>query len=369
MKIKTITCHDVYNVGASLQAYALARYLNSLGHETEIIDYKPDYLVHYKLFGIGNPKYDKPFLREAYCLAKLPGKLKARFSKRKKEYDLFTKTYLPLTGKRYASNDELKNDPPEADLYIAGSDQIWNTVFQNGKDPAFYLDFAPENKCRASYAASFAADDVDEAWKDTIRTRLSKLDFISVRENSGVEIVKALLPEKEVVSVLDPVFLLREAEWNEIEKDLALSVPYLLLYDFDGNPEIGSFAKKTAEENGWKIFSVLPSPFADRCFSEEGPLSFLYLVHHAQLVVSNSFHATAFSLIFGKPFTVFDRSEKINARMRDLIEAAGFPDAMNGRIALPGHDTGCVLRDLTEKSKQYLSQVVEKGNEKNTVRH
>lgn len=83
MKIKTITCHDVYNVGASLQAYALVTYLRKLGHDAQIIDYKPDYLSnHYPLWGLGNPAYDKPVIRELYNLAKLPGRLKARSGKR-----------------------------------------------------------------------------------------------------------------------------------------------------------------------------------------------------------------------------------------------------------------------------------------------
>ena len=113
MKICTITCHDVYNVGASLQAYALQIYLKSLGHDVKIIDYKPDYLSkHYRLDVVGNPKYDKPFVREAYLLAKLPGRL--RVLPRKKAFDSFTAKDLDWTS-RYVSNEELKADPPEAD--------------------------------------------------------------------------------------------------------------------------------------------------------------------------------------------------------------------------------------------------------------
>ena len=129
MRIKTITCHDVYNAGASLQAYALVTYLRSLGHEAEIIDYKPDYLAHYRLTGINNPRYDKPVIRELYTLAKLPGRFKARHGKRKKSFDAFTKEFLPTTKRRYISNDDLKQNPPEADVYFAGSDQIWNCFF------------------------------------------------------------------------------------------------------------------------------------------------------------------------------------------------------------------------------------------------
>ena len=218
MKIKTITCHDVYNVGASLQAYALVTYLRKLGHDAQIIDYKPDYLSnHYPLWGLGNPAYDKPVIRELYNLAKLPGRLKARNGKRKAEYDRFTAEFLPLTPRRYTSNDDLKQNPPEADVYFAGSDQIWNCFFPNGKDPAFYLDFAPAGSVRASYAASFAMDDIPEEWKPDVKRRLSGLDHISVRESSGAAIVERLgIPG--AVQVMDPVFLLDSEAWASIEK-------------------------------------------------------------------------------------------------------------------------------------------------------
>ena len=359
MKIKTITCHDVYNVGASLQAYALAQYLNSLGYETQIIDYKPDYLIHYKLTGVGNPKYNKPFLREAYQIAKLPGRIKARFSKRKKEFDKFTNSFLPVNEKRYSSNDELKADPPEADVYIAGSDQIWNTFFKNGKDPAFYLDFVPKNKLKASYAASFATNDVANEWKPQIKEWLSRFDFISVREKSGEKIVKALVGDKESVTVLDPVFLLSENNWLSIEKNLFLKEQYILVYDFDNSQEVQDYVIREAKSNGLKIYSILPSKYADKCFSKEGPRSFLYLVRHAQLVVSNSFHATAFSLIFKRPFTVFDRTEKINTRMHDLIESVGLPDALNGNCVKPNDDTARKLELQITVSKDYLNTVLE----------
>ena len=323
MKIKTITCHDVYNVGASLQAFALVTYLRQLGHDAEIVDYKPFYLSnHYKLLGVGNPKYDRPVLREIYNILKFPGRLRARLSRRKKEYDDFTNDYLPLTTKRYTSNEELKNDPPEADLFFAGSDQIWNTLFQNGKDPAFYLDFVPEGVRRASYAASFATDDIMEEWKPKVKQWLSNMDDISVRESSGLLILDNL-GIKNAVQVLDPVFLLKGTDWEKLEKDLSLCEPYLLLYDFEQNPQIAECARTLAKKNGWKVYSVLHNPCCDRCFDQEGPLAFLYLIHHARFVLSNSFHATAFSLIFQKEFITFDRGEKINTRMRDLLSSVG----------------------------------------------
>lgn len=318
MKIKTITCHEVYNVGASLQAYALSCYLRMLGHDVEIIDYKPDYLAKYKLLGVGNPKYDKIFLRELYQLAKLPGRLIYKYGRRKKEFDRFTKKYLLLTQRKYRTNEELKEYPPEADIYLAGSDQIWNTAFNNGKDPAFYLDFAPDTSIKASYAASFATEDILENWKPKVTKWLKHLDFISVREASGVEIIKRL-GVSGVVQVLDPVFLIEKDEWKQLEKKINKIEPYVLVYDFDNNKEINDFASDLAKKNGWKVYSFLKNKRCDRCFDKEGPGAFLWLIHHAEYVISNSFHATAFSIIYRKPFVVFNRKEAINTRMRDLV--------------------------------------------------
>lgn len=133
MKICTITCHDVYNVGASLQAYALQTYLKSLGHDVKIIDYKPDYLSkHYRLDVVGNPKYDKPFVREVYLLAKLPGRL--RVLPRKKAFDSFTAKHLDLT-RRYVSNEELKADPTEADAFSLGATRSGIRCSRTGKTP------------------------------------------------------------------------------------------------------------------------------------------------------------------------------------------------------------------------------------------
>ena len=97
MRVNTITCHDVYNVGAALQAYALCRYLRERGHDAHIIDYKPDYLSgHYRLWGGVSPRFDRPGLRLAFNLAKFPGRAAARMGRRKRNFDSFRRTYLPL---------------------------------------------------------------------------------------------------------------------------------------------------------------------------------------------------------------------------------------------------------------------------------
>lgn len=354
LKIKTITCHDVYNVGASLQAFALARYLLGLGHDVEIIDYKPAYLRHYTLWGVKNPRYNKPVLREAYNILKLPGRLRSRASRRKKSFDRFTSAHLPLTAKTYFDSESLKREPPAADVYFAGSDQIWNTLFQNGKDPAFYLDFAPDTSIRASYAASFATEEIAPGWKDQVRRWLERLDFISVREQSAVEMVQGL-GLTGARKVVDPVFLLSPEEWRTLAGEVPATEDYLLIYDFDGNEQLVEQAKKIAAERNWKIYSVFSGPYCDRCFADEGPLSFVRLVANAKMILSNSFHATAFSILFEKPFIVYDRAEKINTRMQDLLRSLGI--TMDGKPI----DFASVRMRLEEQirdSKRYIDEVL-----------
>ena len=360
MKICTITCHDVYNVGASLQAYALQTYLKSLGHDVKIIDYKPDYLSkHYRLDIVGNPKYDKPFLKQAYLLAKLPGRL--HMLPRKRAFDSFTAKYLDLT-KRYASNEELKKEPPEADAFLAGSDQIWNPLFPNGKDPAFYLDFALHG-IRASYAASFAVDEFPQELREVTAQYLKRFDYIAVREKSGLSVLKTL-GITNAVTVLDPVFLLDRAQWEAMaERPEGCEAPYLLVYDFDNSPAVRKLAGRIAAERGLHIYSVFKLPYAERCFSLCGPENFLGLVQGADFVLSNSFHATAFSVIFEREFAVVERTEKINTRMRDFTTMLGLSDHMvTTETEIPaGTDWTAVrrcLKDEIDHAKAYIDEVL-----------
>lgn len=362
MKIKTITCHDVYNLGASLQAYALSEYLRRQGQDVQIIDYKPNYLQHYRLTGVPNPRFDLPFVRQAYQLAKFPGRLYERLtSRRKKAFDAFTSKYLPITSKTYTSNDELKADLPEADVYIAGSDQIWNPVFLNGRDPAFFLDFVPDEKKRISYAASFAVNALSQEDQSRMQAWLGRLDAISVRESSGV----ALLEKMGIQScqVMDPVFLLDQNDWKQMAVR-PFKQGYILVYDFDRNPVMAAMASKIAAQTGKQIISLFPIEGADEVWQDAGPLEFLGAILNADVVLSNSFHATAFSLIFHKPFYVLNREEKINSRMRDLLEAVALEErlvsseeALKGS-PIPWDQTVAALEVLVKRSKEYLIEQI-----------
>lgn len=362
MKIKTITCHDVYNHGASLQAYALQTYLESLGHSVEIIDYKPDYLSrHYLLWAVDNPIYDKPIVKQMYLMAKLPGRIKAL--RRKKVFDDFTRKYLKLTGMRYQSCEELKDNLPKADVYIAGSDQIWNTLFQNGRDAAFYLDFVPQTAKRIAYAASFATDDVIEEYKPFVRRMLQNFDDISIRERYSLPLLKSL-GRDDGVAVCDPVFLLSRNDWEQYLPVANQEEQYLLVYDSENSLKIREIAMQIAHKKGLKIYNVsaFPLNYVDKDLWISSPLDFVRMVRDAAYVISNSFHATAFSLIFEKDFCVINRSEKINERMRSLLSGYNLEDrivtdfsvSLLSSINYP--EVNPLLQKDIENSKEFLNQ-------------
>lgn len=336
MQIKIITCHDVYNHGASLQAYAFQAYLGSIGHKVEIIDYKPDYLSrHYQLWSVDNPIYDKPIVKQLYLMAKLPGRLLAL--KRKRLFDVFTKKYIKLTNKRYHSNDELKSNPPQADVYIAGSDQIWNTLFQNGRDAAFYLDFVPPFAKRISYAASFATENVADEYRPFVRKMLQNFDAISIREKCSLPLL-ASLGRTDGFAVCDPVFLLTRRQWEKMLPQNLRCEKYLLVYDTEFSSQIKEIAMRIAKEKRLKIYNVSASRigYADKDLWASSPIDFVQLIREASYVVSNSFHATAFSLIFERDFCVANRTEGINERMRSLLETYHLEERMvSPHAALP----------------------------------
>lgn len=317
MIIKTITCHDCYNLGASLQAFALQKYMQGEGHDVEIIHYKPDYLSgHFRLWVVSNPLYNKIVIKQLYLLAKLPKRLIEL--RRKKAFDEFTTKYLCLTRK-YNSYEELKLNAPEADIYIAGSDQIWNTTFKNGTDPAFYLDFGLPHTIRLSYAASFATDKLIYGTENFVKTKLANFDCISVRERSALKLLSGI--GHKGFHVVDPVFLLPVVEWNKLSNNVGEGDDYVLVYDFMNDPNIRYVVKYLANEYSCKIYSIGPYKmnYADKNYWKDGPRTFLSLVKNAKCVVSNSLHATAFSIIFERDFFVVNRKDGLNIRMRDIL--------------------------------------------------
>ena len=333
MKIKTITCHDVYNYGASLQAYALQQYLISKGHSVEIIDYKPDYICRkYNFWHVyGNNKLARIcisnfILRFIYCLIYAP--VRYRTWQRIFAFNSFTKKHLRLT-RRYKNLEELKIFPPEADCYIAGSDQIWNTNLPNGRDNAFFLDFGSENTKRISYAASFGVREIEDV--ERISFLLKNFDAVSVRELSGLDILSRL--NVHGCQVLDPVYLLDKSQWITLmdASKVAEKESYALVYDiFRNDPRMKEFSIECSKKRNLKLVAVNDSkilPYAKN-IKNAGPVEFISLIRSAKYLISNSFHATSFALIFHVPFIVLFKGSN-SARMEDLLKSVGLSKCFN----------------------------------------
>ncbi|TXK82504.1 polysaccharide pyruvyl transferase family protein [Paenibacillus sp. N3.4] len=356
MKVCTITCHDVYNHGASLQAYGLMRYLKTCGHDVEIIDYKPDYLSnHYNLWSVNNPKWEKnKATKFLYVALKIPTRLRERAKKR--AFDKFKSKYLPITNVRYTTNEQLKKDTPHADAYLCGSDQIWNCLHKNGKDPAFYLDFVPDEKIKAAYAASFATDSISDEYQPLVKERVERLDAIGVREKSGVEILSRLNINK-ANHVVDPVFLLDKRDWDQLGNK-EFPDQYILIYDFDSSSLIKKIAMEVAKEKGYKIYTLHSGKlkYADKYFTMDGPETFVSLVKNAQFIISNSFHAAVFSILYEKPFVIVNRTEAINTRMRDLLDDLQLKD----RLVSENYSLQEIVRSIEfQGSKKLLQEKID----------
>jgi hypothetical protein len=333
MKILTLTTYQGYNYGASLQAYALQTYLKERGHETEIIRFEPEYLMRYYAFWYVNPesKLSRNIAtRMLYRIMKWAHRQTTM--KRKRVFDFFNHRILKETEHVWRSSRELTDCPPKADMYLCGSDQIWNVLYEAGQDPVFYLEFVKEGK-KASYAASFSYTDLPEEHYRRIQRSLLKFDHVSVREYQGKELLDRM--GVQGTWVLDPVFLLPNSAWDALAGGIddgsinsyiryeELTEKYLLIYDFEGNEQLKMYAQEYARKKDLKIYAItdrFPLAYADRNFKHAGPADFVRLIKGCEAFFSNSFHGTAFSIIFHKPVFVFKRQlHKVNSRMESLL--------------------------------------------------
>ncbi|MDE7378312.1 MAG: polysaccharide pyruvyl transferase family protein [Paraprevotella sp.] len=326
MKIKTITTWADYNYGASLQAYALLTYLQRQGHDVELIKFLPHYQTRMYNYMWVNPESKASrywITRWIYRIAKFTQRLTTL--KRKKIFDEFNFKTLNTTTATYRSYEELCANPPEANLYIVGSDQVWNVLYDAGRDPAFYLEFVKSGR-KVSYAASFSYLNVDKTNRERIASSLSKFDGVAVREYQG----RDLLQDMGIKStwVLDPVFLLPLSEWNRLaaatnDAVYASSEKYVLVYDFERNDHLKSFAQEYARRHNLKIYAITdkyPLKYAHKNFKKAGPKEFVRMISGCEAFISNSFHGTAFSIMYHKPVFVFSRKRhKVNSRMESLL--------------------------------------------------
>lgn len=323
MRIGIITMHRVQNFGSALQAYALQKKLFLEGFDNRIIDYLYSYSDY-------EPNFFEYLFNKIRFLSKVILNHPPCFSR----FYYFRKKFLRTTLKEYTKNELSTGQPPKFDIYMTGSDQVWNCRFTNG-DSNFLLKFAPKNAPRLAFGSSFASTELQEAYKPMYKEELAKYNCIFVREKSGIDIVTDLLGEKTWVDVVcDPTLLLEAKDYaplaakSKIKIEEKYILVYVLDYMFNPYPYIFNIVRKVKETLSYKVIYLgknsIDQSDSSAIFlgNEAGPLEFLYLVKHASFVITTSFHGTAFATLFGIPLLAMVSHDKTSDdRIQTLLHA------------------------------------------------
>ena len=248
-----------------------------------------------------------------------------------------------------------KKEKPTIDYIICGSDQIWNPFVV--KEESFGT-FAPPEK-RISFSASFGVSEIPESKKEFYKKHLNEMKAISVREQAGVEIVKELTG-RDATLLVDPTMMLSKEEWQKVSKKPKFSVPekYIFTY-FLGNvtDEMREFIDKVAKENDMQIIN-LEAKEPNNYWYRSGPSEFVWLIEHASIVLTDSFHGSVFSIINEAPFVVFDRVENIecmNSRIDTLLSTLKLEDRRFDKID---------MNKLFEKEYSHVPEILEREKKK-----
>lgn len=328
MNIGLITIFQVPNFGSVLQAYATQNILEKLGHNCTVINYKYPNKTHTR---------NKHSIKE--FLYKLTTPLGLNSQQRKSnKINRFRKESINLS-ERYNTFDDLRNhDWSNYDVFIVGSDQMWNTKYTNC-EPAFLLDFLPPKTKKISIATSFAVDSIPTHYTDIFKKNLSEFYALSVREKSGKNIINNQLGlSHDVFVCLDPTLLLSKDEWlkGRINSKPNNGRPYILYYmwayAFEPRPYINEVAAYFKEKLGdIDIIALEGAPKSDingvKYINRENSSvdAFLGYFAHAELVITSSFHGTAFAANFGIPLISIIPDHNGDNRQSDLLNNLGIP--------------------------------------------
>lgn len=350
MKVAIITIHAMHNPGSVFQAFALQQFLRKY-FDTDVIDYRPSY-----------------FYSERSKLKLLLKKLMygKAYHNREIKFSSFIRDNMVLTRK-YTSFDALKNAALNYDVYIAGSDQLWNSDFPCGNDDAFYLKFTQGKKI--SYSTSVGKTIIDEKNLQILQEKLVDFKHLAVREKKTAEDLSSLL-HREVKWVCDPVFLLEPSCYMKFMNETSpLNEPYAVVYLCPESELLNRIVEYYATIKGLRI--VLVGGFTKRCqcdlhIKDVGPSDFLNLIYHADVVISKSFHATAFCHIFHKEFITLI-PPKNGERILSLLELTNLShrgiidkfDADKVSIPINWDYVDHKLEEYVAESKQYLINAIE----------
>jgi len=319
LKVGILTTFFSKNYGAVLQAYATGKIIEKLGHTSEFINYQKTSEEFY--VPISTLKEQE----KLSLVEKIEQKVRCFFDKlnnnqklaygsliRDKEFDVFVKDFLKIGKTSYTSPKDFISDVPHMpyDVFLCGSDQIWNPIVHNFDD-VYYLNF-PTTAKKVSYASSVAYNRFSKREIERICSAISSIDSISVREKSTVEWMQPHM-EKRVNHVIDPTFLLNKNEWMTLKSEKHFDGKYILVYLLNYNEQnknTVSLVSELARKNECRVICL---PYTSIKFPKDidveyrydiAPNDFIQLLNGAECVITNSFHATALSVNLNIPFFV-----------------------------------------------------------------
>lgn len=346
------------NYGQLLQCYALQKYLCSKGHDAFLIQYsfQKDIRVTSfleKCIYLVNPKIIFRLIKKIKNRKLLEKEIKEN----NRQFDEFRNRYIKKTECNYSTYYDLKNNPPVADIYIVGSDQVWNYCtysLARYKNPlhAYFLDFGGKNIKRLSYAASWGKKEISNEYIKEISPLLQKFDYVSVREESGIELC-GKCNRSDVDLVCDPTLLLNAETYRNIYRENEVRKPegkYILFYFLNNEcnfdiQTIYDFAKL----NNLDVIYVTGNGKIDKYKKYYATIpEWLWLVDNAEYVITNSFHCSVFSILFHKKFGVIQLSggaAGMNGRFDSLFDLMGIE-----KRYLYKNDFSILERDYYEKN-------------------
>jgi hypothetical protein len=330
-RVGILTFHRSENYGSVLQAYALARVLSDMGSRAEIVDYAPPsqkerHAIFSKVVSA------RSLARNARSLLFYP-----LLSRKASGFERFIAERLPVSADSYRATSDFRDIESRYDALVCGSDQIWN-VRAFGFTETFLLPFQTSAR-KIAYAPSLNRGDfADTADAERYRELISDFDALSVREHSGKEKLESLLGRiRDIPVVADPVLLLEGPDYDPICADHRPARPYIFLYSIDFESGVVDAASALARETGLPVYTLFTAsrsyamawPWSGVRFSRQcAPEDFIALVKNAEYVVTNSFHATAFSVLFHKRFyavcrTNEDGTARGDTRIQQLLGVLG----------------------------------------------
>lgn len=335
---------NLMNHGNRLQNYALQEILRKLGHNALTVDYTPVYPASSFSYSASIQKKAGRF----FPLRMLPGKAVRlivrfvnRYAYRRKieSFNDFVRSKIKWTNEKYTLGSDFSALNQKFDYMIAGSDQIWNPYWE-GTQPVYFMGFVPPEK-RIAYAASFGVSEIPDDMCERYRAYMNQIPHISCREDTGCDIVENLTGRRPE-HVLDPVFLLSKDEWSAMEKEPSRQYltrkPYILAYFLGGISESTNERIKSFMNSGYSVVYMDRRDRFDSIFAS--PEEFLFLVDHAEKILTDSFHGCVFSLIFNKPFMYFDR--EVSGGNRDMSSRLS---SLSRMIQCRISEEGITLRD------------------------